>query len=203
MAQAVIDGEADEAAEMPRQYPAEGLPAADIIDKGFAIGIEEVSEFFLPELVQDADAVMSAVAVFQPEFHKTKGGRQPLGVAVAGTVAADIHEIGRTIACSMLSAAAFTVIDVGGDVPVEAFIEKVKEVQPALLLLSALLTTTMPNRQHSLLLRKITHAMRRGEHELLLRGVVELDESLVGGRERGSGKRGRATHLQSWLDEFC
>jgi len=45
--------------------------------------------------------------------------------------------------------------------------------------------------------------MRRGEHELLLRGVVELDESLVGGRERGSGKRGRATHLQSWLDEFC
>lgn len=44
-----------------------------------------------------------------------------------------------------------------------------------------------------LLRRKITHAMRRGEHELLLRGVVELDESLVGGRGRGSGKRGRTS----------
>ena len=48
-----------------------------------------------------------------------------------------------------------------------------------------------------LLRRKITHAMRRGEHELLLRGVVELDESLVGGRDRGSGKRGRTSRRKT------
>lgn len=86
MAQAVIDGEADEAAELARQGLAEGLPAADIIDKGFVKGIEEVGdlfgkgEFFLPELVQGAEAMKSAVAVLQPELDKTKGGRKPLGV---------------------------------------------------------------------------------------------------------------------------
>src|SRR5450830_1538657 len=48
-----------------------------------------------------------------------------------------------------------------------------------------------------LLRRKITHAMRRGEHELLLRGVVELDESLIGGREPGSGKRGRTSQRKT------
>jgi len=156
MAQAVIDGEADEAAELARQGLAAGLPAADILDKGFVEGIEEVGdlfgrgEFFLPELVQGAEAMKSAVAVLQPELDKTKGGRKPLGVAVAGTVAGDIHEIGKTIVSSMLSAAGFSVTDIGCDVPVETFVDKVREQKPDLLLLSALLTTTMPNQQKTI-----------------------------------------------------
>ena len=68
-----------------------------------------------------------------------------IAAAVAGTVAGDIHEIGKTIVCSMLSAAGFEVTDVGCDVAPEVFVAKVSEVKPDLLLLSALLTTTMPN----------------------------------------------------------
>jgi corrinoid protein of di/trimethylamine methyltransferase len=156
MAPAVIDGEDDVAAELAQKGLDAGLPPADILDKGFVKGIEEVGdlfgkgEFFLPELVQGAEAMKSAVAVLQPALDASKEGRKATGVAVAGTVAGDIHEIGKTIVCSMLSAAGFEVTDVGCDVPAEDFVEKVKEVKPDLLLLSALLTTTMPNQQKTI-----------------------------------------------------
>jgi len=156
MAQTVIDGELELAEELARKGLAAGLSPADILDKGFVKGIEEVGdlfargEFFLPELVQGAEAMKAAVAVLQPELDKMKEGRKTRGTAVAGTVAGDIHEIGKTIVCSMLSAAGFTVTDVGCDVTVEAFVEKVREQKPDLLLLSALLTTTMPNQQKTI-----------------------------------------------------
>jgi corrinoid protein of di/trimethylamine methyltransferase len=156
MAQSVIDGETEDAERLAQAGLDAGLPAGDILDKGFVKGIEEVGdlfgkgEFFLPELVQGAEAMKAAVAVLQPALDASKTGRQTLGVAVAGTVAGDIHEIGKTIVCSMLSAAGFTVTDVGCDVAVETFVEKVEELHPDLLLLSALLTTTMPNQQKTI-----------------------------------------------------
>ena len=149
MAQAVIDGEDDSAAALAQKGLDMGLPAADILDKGFVKGIEEVGElfgkgeFFLPELVQGAEAMKAAVRVLQPALDASKEGRKATGIAVAGTVAGDIHEIGKTIVCSMLSAAGFEVTDVGCDVAPEAFVATCQEVKPDLLLLSALLTTTM------------------------------------------------------------
>ena len=92
----------------------------------------------------------AAVAVLQPAIDAAGGASRSLGVAVAGTVAGDIHEIGKTIVCSMLSAAGFSVTDVGCDVPVETFITTVRETNADLLLLSALLTTTMPNQQKTI-----------------------------------------------------
>ncbi|HET6496412.1 MAG TPA: cobalamin-dependent protein, partial [Thermoleophilia bacterium] len=133
-----------------------GLAPTDILDLGFVKGIEEVGdlfgrgEFFLPELVQGAEAMKAAVVVLQPAIDAAGGASRSLGVAVAGTVAGDIHEIGKTIVCSMLSAAGFTVTDVGCDVPVETFITTVRATNADLLLLSALLTTTMPNQQKTI-----------------------------------------------------
>jgi corrinoid protein of di/trimethylamine methyltransferase len=156
MAQAIIDGEAEDAAALAQEGLDAGIAPGDILDKGFVKGIEEVGdlfakgEFFLPELVQGAEAMKAAVAVLQPAIDAAGGGRQTLGVALAGTVAGDIHEIGKTIVCSMMSAAGFTVTDIGCDVPVEAFIAKTREIKPDLLLLSALLTTTMPNQQKTI-----------------------------------------------------
>src|SRR5450830_587308 len=156
MKQTVIDGEAEEAAALAQQGLDAGLSPTDILDKGFVKGIEEVGdlfgrgEFFLPELVQGAEAMKAAVAVLQPELDKSKEGRKIAGRAVAGTVAGDIHEIGKTIVCSMLSAAGFEVYDAGCDVAVDTFVEQVREKQPDLLLLSALLTTTMPNQQKTI-----------------------------------------------------
>ena len=156
MKQTVIDGEVEEAAVLAQQGLDAGLSPTDILDSGFVKGIEEVGdlfgkgEFFLPELVQGAEAMKAAVAVLQPELDKSKVGRKIAGKAVAGTVAGDIHEIGKTIVCSMLSAAGFEVYDAGCDVAVETFVSQVKEKQPDLLLLSALLTTTMPNQQKTI-----------------------------------------------------
>jgi len=156
MKQTVIDGEVEDAEALAQKGLDAGLPAADILDQGFVKGIEEVGdlfgkgEFFLPELVQGAEAMKAAVAVLQPALDASGGGRKALGKAVAGTVAGDIHEIGKTIVCSMLSAAGFTVTDVGCDVPVETFVERVQAESPDLLLLSALLTTTMPNQQKTI-----------------------------------------------------
>jgi trimethylamine corrinoid protein len=156
MRQAIVDGEAERAAALARQGLDAALAPSDILDRGFVAGIEEVGElfgrgeFFLPELVQGAEAMKAAVAVLQPELDKTEGGRRTLGVAVAGTVAGDIHEIGKTIVCAMLSAAGFTVTDMGCDVPAERFVETVRESRADLLLLSALLTTTMPNQRKTI-----------------------------------------------------
>jgi corrinoid protein of di/trimethylamine methyltransferase len=156
MKQTVIDGEVEDAAALAQEGLDAGISPTDILDKGFVKGIEEVGdlfgrgEFFLPELVQGAEAMKAAVAVLQPELDKSKVGRKVTGVAVAGTVAGDIHEIGKTIVCSMLSAAGFEVYDAGCDVAVETFVTQVKEKHPDLLLLSALLTTTMPNQQKTI-----------------------------------------------------
>jgi corrinoid protein of di/trimethylamine methyltransferase len=156
MKQTVLEGEPEEAAALAQQGLDAGLAPGDILDKGFVKGIEEVGdlfgrgEFFLPELVQGAEAMKAAVAVLQPAIDAAGGASRSLGVAVAGTVAGDIHEIGKTIVCSMLSAAGFSVTDVGCDVPVETFIATVRATNADLLLLSALLTTTMPNQQKTI-----------------------------------------------------
>ena len=156
MAQAVIDGEEELAAELAQKGLDMGLSPGDILDKGLVKGIEDVGEkfgcgvFFLPELVQGALAMQTAVAVLQPAFDASTEGRQTLGLAVAGTVEGDLHEIGLTIVCSMLSAAGFEVTNLGYDVSSATFVEKVNEMKPQLLLLSALLTTTTPQQQKTI-----------------------------------------------------
>ena len=185
MAKAIIDGEAEEAAALAQEGLTAGLAPGDILDSGFVKGIEEVGdlfakgEFFLPELVQGAEAMKAAVAVLQPAIDAAGGGRQTLGSALAGTVAGDIHEIGKTIVCSMLSAAGFTVTDVGCDVPIESFVSKVKELSPDLLLLSALLTTTMPNQA------KTIEALKEA-------GLREHVKVMIGG----------APTTRAWADEI-
>lgn len=185
MAQTIIDGEAEQAAELAQQGLDAGLPAADILDNGYVKGIEEVGElfatgeFFLPELVQGAEAMKAAVAVLEPALEASGSSTHSLGTAVAGTVAGDIHEIGKTIVCSMMSAAGFTVTDIGCDVPIETFIEKVKDEKPDLLLLSALLTTTMPNQA------KTIEALKEA-------GLRENVKVMIGG----------APTTRAWADEI-
>ena len=157
MKQSVIDGEDEDAAELAQKGLDAGLPAVDILDKGFVKGIEEVGdlfgrgEFFLPELVQGAEAMKAAVAVLQPALDAAGGGRQRARRR-RGRHRRRRHPRDRQDdrLLDALSAAGFTVTDVGCDVPVETFIEKVKELKPDLLLLSALLTTTMPNQQKTI-----------------------------------------------------
>lgn len=153
MVQAVIDGEKERAVELAQEALRLEVPPLEAIDKGYIVGIQKVGElfekgdFFLPELVMGAEAMQTGLAVLEPELKRRQEERERLGTAVAGTVEGDIHEIGKRLVCTMLVANGFDVLDLGPDVATETFIEKVRELKPDLLLLSALMTTTMPEQR--------------------------------------------------------
>lgn len=149
MAQSIIDGEADEAAELARQAISVGIEPADAINKGFVIGVNHVGdEFaegnaFLPELVMAGEAMKAAIGVLEPEMTKRGEKREILGRVVLATVEGDIHDIGKTLVGTMMSAAGFEVYDMGVDVPISVLVEKAREVDADIVGVSALLTTTM------------------------------------------------------------
>ena len=147
---AVLNYDVEAAAELAKKAVDAGIDPVKAIEEGLAAGIREVGEkfgrkeIFLPELIMAAETMNSGLKVLEPEIKKRKAERKSMGKVLIGTVAGDIHDIGKTIVAAMLTANGFEVIDLGVDVPTETFVEKVKEHQPQILALSALLTTSMP-----------------------------------------------------------
>ncbi len=153
IARAIVDGDA----ELAREH-AEALVAADAdlvaaIENGFGAGIREVGdlweegEFFLPELVQGAEAMKAAMTVIQPALAAGQGEGRSRGTVVIGTVEGDLHDIGKSLVGTLLAANGFAVHDLGSDVPVAAFVEKARETSAEIVAASALLTTTMTVQQ--------------------------------------------------------
>jgi len=149
MAQSVIDGDPDVAADLARKAVEAGIDPLEAINKGFVPGVDYVGEqyskgeMFLPDLVLAGEAMKAAIAVLEPEIARKGGQRQTLGTVVIGTVEGDIHDIGKTLVATMLSVGGFRVYDLGVDVPVPTFVEKAREVNADIVGMSALLTTTM------------------------------------------------------------
>lgn len=149
MAQSITDGESEKAAELAKQAVAQGIDPLDAINKGFVMGVNFVGDqfscgnMFLPELVMAGEAMKAAVAVLEPEMTKRGTERKMLGKVVLCTVEGDIHEIGKTLVGTMLSATGFQVFDLGVDVPIMKVVEKAREVNADIVAMSALLTTTM------------------------------------------------------------
>jgi len=149
--QAVLAGDDGAAGRLARQALGNGIAALDAIEKGLVPGIREAGrlweegEFFLPELVTAAQAMKAAMAILQPALGD---GRSPAaGRVVIGTVEGDIHDIGKTLVATMLSASGFAVADEGSSVPVARFVARAQEVGADLVCASALLTTTMPKQR--------------------------------------------------------
>jgi len=149
MAQSIIDGDSDVSVALARQAIAAGLDPLEAITHGFVIGVNTVGEAFakgdafLPELVMAGEAMKAAVSTLEPEMQKRGMTRTMLGKVVLATVEGDIHEIGKSLVGTMLSASGFQVYDMGVDVPTAKIIAKAKEVDADIVGLSALLTTTM------------------------------------------------------------
>ncbi|HSV86416.1 MAG TPA: corrinoid protein [Levilinea sp.] len=149
MKEAVIMGEPEDAARLAEEAIAAGIHPLDALNNGFVPGMDVVGEqyncgdLFLPELVLAAEAMKAAVAVLEPELARTGSARQVLGRVVIGTVAGDMHDIGKTLVATMLAANGFEVYDLGVNVPARAFIEKARQVDATIIGMSALLTTTM------------------------------------------------------------
>jgi corrinoid protein of di/trimethylamine methyltransferase len=98
---------------------------------------------FLPELVMAGEAMKVAVSTLEPEMNRRGTSRSVLGKVVLATIQGDIHDIGKTLVGTMLSAAGFQVYDLGVDVPVMKLVEKARAVDANIIGVSALLTTTM------------------------------------------------------------
>ncbi len=181
----VVNGSVQEAADLTRQALAGGEEPLVIIDRGLRPGMDIVGEryscgeAFIPHLVLAGRAMQAGMKVLEPELKRRGQGTSPAGTAVIGTVKGDIHEIGKSLVGIMLTASGFEVLDLGVDVPVEAFVTKVQETNAQIVGLSALLTTTMG-------------VQRRIIEALAAAGLRDQVRVMVGG----------APVSQSWAEEI-
>ena len=136
-------------AELTKQALEAGMEPLTIIDQGLVAGMVivgqrfQTGEYFLPQMVIAANTMQQALKLLEPDLLARQQVVETAGTVVIGTVKGDIHEIGKSLVATMMSANGFRVYDLGVDVSPSTFVDKVKETEADLLGLSALLTTTM------------------------------------------------------------
>ena len=145
---AVLDGDAEQAMSLVKEALADGITPDDIVENALIASMSAVGrdfksgDFYIPDVLMSSRASHAALFVLQsaPTAHALTKDR---GTVVVGTVAGDLHDIGKNIASLMLQCEHFDVIDLGIDVVPEVFVEAIREHQPIVVGLSALLTTTI------------------------------------------------------------
>jgi len=153
MRQSIIDGAPDTASTLAQESVTSGMAPIEAINNGFVPGMHDVGEQFargqmlLPDMMASAEAMRAAMAVLDPELRKLGTERPTAGVVVLGTTRGDIHEIGKILVGTMLTAHGFQVHDLGVDVAGEKFAAKARELKADIVGVSALLTTTMRNQK--------------------------------------------------------
>ncbi len=147
LAQAVIDGNKDQAETLTNQLLDAGLEAKAILDNGLMPGMDVVGQrfrdnlIFVPEVLIAARAMKASLAILEPLLAASNAPQ--VGTVVIGTVKGDIHDIGKNIVIMMLRGAGFRVVDLGIDTPAEKFLQAARQENADIVGMSALLTTTM------------------------------------------------------------
>ena len=144
---AILEGQRDDAKAKVEGALEEGWDPANVLDAmvsamGEVGRLFEEGEYFVPEMLIAARAMKTGMEILKPRL--VDADIQPVGKIIAGTVKGDLHDIGKNLVCMMLEGAGFQVVDMGTDVSPEAFVDAVNEHQPDFIVMSALLTTTMP-----------------------------------------------------------
>lgn len=160
------------------------IPPQDILkamQQGMAAvgGKYEAREYFLSELMAAGEMMKAGLEELSP--HLDVGSMRAAGIVVIGTVKGDLHDIGKNLVKSLLQSSGFTVHDLGIDVTPEAFISKVKEVNPDVLAMSALLTTTMG--EMGVVIEQLKGTDLRGRVKVIVGGNSVTEEF---GREIGA-----------------
>jgi trimethylamine corrinoid protein len=172
LVQLVADVEEDQAVALARQLLQEGVDPVSIVSDGRAamaiVGRRyETGEYFLPELMLAGEILKTISAEVRPHLAQQDG--LPRGARVLlGTVKGDIHDIGKDIVSFMLDVSGFEVIDLGVDVPRETFVEKVRELRPAVVGLSGLLTLAYTSMKQTV--EAIEAAGLRGQVKIMIGG---------------------------------
>jgi len=139
----------EEAEAAARKALAAGLDPVDVIENGLAKGIREVGEkfskkeMFVVELIYAAEIMGAAIKILEPELKRSAEKRNVIAQVVIGTVAGDIHDIGKNLVRIMLEANGFEVHDIGKDVATDTFVSKATEVGARIVGASSLMTTTV------------------------------------------------------------
>jgi methylmalonyl-CoA mutase cobalamin-binding domain/chain len=148
MGEDLYDGYADEIVEEVHEVLGRGMAPYDVLTQGLVAGMDIVGEdfrdgiLFVPEVLMAAKAMKAGMAILRPLLAET--GAPRVGTMVIGTVKGDIHDIGKNLVAMMMEGAGFEVINLGINTSADDFMAAIKEHQPELLGMSALLTTTMP-----------------------------------------------------------
>jgi 5-methyltetrahydrofolate--homocysteine methyltransferase len=146
--EAVNKGDINKAvAETQKAIDAGGMVQA-IIDEGLIAAMDEVGEnfskgtIFVPQMLRSAKTMQECMKLLEPLLKE--GDVSTKGKVLIGTVKGDLHDIGKNLVSMMMEGAGFTVTDLGVDVSPEKFVQKAQEVEPDIVAISALLSTTMP-----------------------------------------------------------
>ena len=177
--EAIVGGEDTDAARLVKEALAADLPPLDILQNGAVAGITKTgelwkaNEYFLPDVILSADAFKAAMEPLEPRLREDGAGLQEKKLVI-GVVEGDMHDLGKSLVIAMVSSAGFEVIDLGIDVPVEKFIQAVKEHRPDIVGLGAYMTTTMLGMKE--VIAGLESQGLRGEVKVLVGGVPTSQE---------------------------
>ncbi len=149
MAESIIGGKAPKVEELANTALEQGEKPADILSKGLIAGMEVIgrrfknNEVYVPEVLIAARAMKAGMAILKPKL--IESGVKAQAKCIIGTVKGDLHDIGKNLVSMMYEGAGFDVVDIGVDCSPEKFVEAIKENEPDMVAMSALLTTTMVN----------------------------------------------------------
>lgn len=143
----IAEGESEETLEFTKQALAQGYSATSILEKGLITGINIIAEKYrtekvnVPEVLMATHSMHAGLSVIEPIL--TAPTKKGLGKIILGTVAGDLHDIGLSIVKAMAMTTGAKVIDLGVNVTPKKFARAVRKEKPDILMISALLTTTM------------------------------------------------------------
>jgi 5-methyltetrahydrofolate--homocysteine methyltransferase len=170
---AVIEGNLDDIEDLTDDALDEGLGAQEILDNGLMAGMDYVGvEFkagnmFVPEVLRSARTMQMSMNILQPLL--AESGAKMVGKVLLGTVKGDLHDIGKNLVGMMCEGAGFEVKDLGKDIAPDDFVAAVKDFEPDVVGMSALLTTTMRSMEHTV--KALEEAGLRDKVKIMIGGA--------------------------------
>jgi 5-methyltetrahydrofolate--homocysteine methyltransferase len=170
---AVIEGDLDEIEDLTEDALDDGISSEEILNKGLMTGMDyvgvefKVGNMFVPEVLRSARTMQLAMGILKPLL--AESGVPMAGKVVLGTVKGDLHDIGKNLVGMMCEGAGLEVKDIGKDVSAEDFVEAVRELEPDVLGMSALLTTTMRSMESTV--KVLEEAGLRGRVKIMIGGA--------------------------------
>jgi corrinoid protein of di/trimethylamine methyltransferase len=178
--EAAINGDSDQVVKLSKRVIEVGIDPLEAVEKALIAGVLELGdkwingEVFIVDMIAAAEAMKAGLSILKDEIVKRGGSIKYRGRIVIGTVEGDIHDIGKSIVASLLEAAGFEVIDLGVDVSAQKFIEAIKQYNPDIVGMSALMTTTMLKQRE--IIEAIKQANLRGKVKIIVGGAPTTKE---------------------------